>query len=114
HTPVKQIVEGRSFHRPLGGFAGVANVGLDTNWMAHPLAMANLYGFGRLAWDADLSAENTVDEWTRQTFGNNPLVDRVIDDMQMRSWSLYESYTGPLGLGTLVDIIGAHYGPGPE
>ena len=50
-TPVKEIVEGKSFHRPLGGFAGVANVGLDTNWLAHPMAMANLYGFGRLAWN---------------------------------------------------------------
>ena len=52
-TPVKEIVEGKSFDRPLGGFAGVANVGLDTNWLAHPLAMANLYGFGRLAWNPD-------------------------------------------------------------
>jgi alpha-glucuronidase len=30
----------------------------------------------------------------------------------MRSWHLYEEYTGPLGLGTLTDIVGAHYGPG--
>ena len=33
HTPVKEIVEGKSFDRPLGGFAGVANVGLDANWL---------------------------------------------------------------------------------
>ncbi len=26
----------------------------------------------------------------------------------------YEQYTGPLGLGTLTDIIGVHYGPGIE
>jgi alpha-glucuronidase len=56
YTPVKEIVEGKSFHRPLGGFVGVANVGLDTNWVAHPLAMANLYGFARLAWNPDLSS----------------------------------------------------------
>jgi alpha-glucuronidase len=114
HSPVKAIVEGHDFARPLGGFVGVANVGLDTNWMFHPLAMANLYGFGRLAWNPDLTAETIVDEWTRQTFSNDPLVDRTIDSMQMRSWPLYESYTGPLGLGTLVNIIGAHFGPGPE
>ncbi len=53
-TPVKEIVAGKSFHRPLGGFVAVANVGLDTNWLAHPLAMANLYGFGRLAWNPDI------------------------------------------------------------
>jgi alpha-glucuronidase len=113
-TPVKAIVSGKSFDRPIGGFVGVANVGLDTNWMAHPLAMANLYGYGRLAWNPDLRAEQIVDAWTRLTFNDDPLVDRTIDAMQMRSWHLYEQYTGPLGLGTLVDIIGAHYGPGPE
>jgi alpha-glucuronidase len=113
-TPVKEIVSGRSFDRLIGGFVGVANVGLDTNWLAHPLAMANLYGYGRLAWDPNLSAEQIVDAWTRLTFSDDPLVDRTIDNMQMRSWHLYEEYTGPLGLGTLVDIIGAHYGPGPE
>ena len=114
NSPVKAIVEGHVFSRPVGGFVGVANVGLDTNWMAHPLAMANLYGFGRLAWNPELTSESIVDEWTRQTFGNDPLVDHVIDDMQMRSWPLYEAYTGPLGLGTLVNILGAHFGPGPE
>ena len=56
-TPVKALVAGKVFHQPIGGFAGVANVGLDTNWLAHPLAMANLYGFGRLAWNPDLNSQ---------------------------------------------------------
>jgi alpha-glucuronidase len=30
-TRVKHIVAGRSFHRPLGGLAGVTNVGLDAD-----------------------------------------------------------------------------------
>ena len=47
-APVKDIVAGRTFHRPLGGYVGVANVGLSANWMANHLAVANLYGFGRL------------------------------------------------------------------
>jgi alpha-glucuronidase len=111
-TPVKEIVEGKTFHRPLGGFVGVANVGLDQDWVAHPLAMANLYGFARLAWDPNLSSEQIVDEWTRLSFGNDPLVDRTIESMELGSWKLYEDYTGPLGLGTLTDILGAHYGPG--
>ena len=48
-TPVRDLVSGKTFHRPLGGFVGIENAGLDTNWLAHPLAMANLYAFGRLA-----------------------------------------------------------------
>ena len=113
-TPVKEIVEGKSFRQPLGGFVGVANVGLDENWMHHPMALANLYGFGRLAWNPDLTAEQIVDEWTRQTFGNDPRVVATIDALQLGSWPAYEQYTGPLGVGGLTDIIGVHFGPGIE
>jgi alpha-glucuronidase len=113
-TPVKALVAGRVFHRPVGGFVGVANVGMDPTWLGSPLAMANLYGFGRLAWNPDLSAEKIVDEWTRLTFGDDPLVDKTINQMQLNSWHVYESYTGSLGVGTLTNITGNHYDPGPE
>ncbi len=111
---VKDLVSGRVFHRPTGGFAGVANVGMDANWLGSPLAMANLYGFGRLTWNPDLSSETIVVEWTRLTFGNDPLVVKTIADLQLRSWHVYESYTGPLGVGTLTNITGNHYDPGPQ
>jgi alpha-glucuronidase len=113
-TPVKALAEGRVFHQPLGGFVGVANVGQDQSWMGSLLAMANLYGFGRLAWNPDLSSGQIALEWTRQTFGQNPKVDSTVSDMLLRSWRIYEEYTGPLGLGTLTDILGAHYGPDPQ
>ena len=32
----------------------------------------------------------------------------------MDSWPAYESYTGPIGLQTLTDITGSHYGPNVE
>ncbi len=113
-TYVKDLVSGRTFQRPAGGFVGVANVGLDTNWLGHDLAMANLYGFGRLAWDPNLSAQEIADAWTRQTFGQDALVVETIVSLLMESWPVYEAYTGPLGAGTLTDIIQAHYGPGIE
>jgi alpha-glucuronidase len=113
-TPARDLVSGKTFHRPLGGFVGIVNAGLDTNWLAHPLAMANLYGFGRLAWNPDSSPEAIAEEWTRLSFGNDPLVVRTIVDMQLASWPVYESYTGPLGAQTLTDILGSHYGPGIE
>jgi alpha-glucuronidase len=111
---VKDLVTGRIFHRPSGGLVGVANVGMDANWLGSPLAMANLYGFGRLAWDPSLSAATIVDEWTRLTFGGDPLLIKAITAMQLSSWQVYESYTGPLGAGTLTNILGNHYDPGPE
>jgi alpha-glucuronidase len=114
NTPVRDLVSGKSFHRPTGGFVGVANVGLDENWLAHPLALANLYGFGRLAWNPNLTANAIAEEWTRLTFGNDPAVVQTITAMQAASWGIYESYTGPLGAQTLTNIIGVHYGPGIE
>jgi alpha-glucuronidase len=113
-APVKNLVAGRVFHRPTGGFVGVANVGMDPTWIGSPLAMANLYSFGRLAWDPNLSAEKIIDEWTRLTFGSDPLVVKTITSMQLSSWHVYENYTGPLGVGTLTSITGNHYDPGPQ
>jgi len=112
-TPVKDLVSGKTFHRRMGGFVAVTNVGMDLDWLGHPLAMANLYGFGRLAWDSDLTSEKIAEEWTRLTFGNDPVVVKTITGMLLASWKIYESYTGPLGVGTLTDILGSHYGPGP-
>ena len=111
-TPVKDIVSGKTFHRPTGGFVAVVNVGMDTNWLGHPLAMANLYGYGRLAWNPNLDSKTIAEEWTRLTFGNDPTVVRTIKFMLDSSWTVYESYTGPLGAGTLTDILGSHFGPG--
>jgi alpha-glucuronidase len=113
-TPVKDIVTGKSFHQPLGGFVGVANVGLDANWLHHPMAMANLYGFGRLAWNPNLTTDQILDTWTRLTWGNNPTVVDTINELQRHSWHTYEQYTGNLGIGTLTNILGYHFGPGIE
>src|SRR5208283_910830 len=113
-TPVNDVVAGASFHRPIGGYIGVANVGLDENWLGNHLAMANLYGFGRLAWNPTLTSKAILEEWTRLTFGSDPLVVATVSRIQLASWKAYESYTGPLGLQTLTNILGSHYGPAPE
>jgi len=114
-TPVRDIVTGHVFRRPLGGMVGVANVGLDANWVGADLAQANLYGFGRLAWNPRLTARRIVDEWTRQTFGDDARVVQTIAQLQLASWKAYEQYTGgPLGLQTLTNILGPHFGPGPQ
>jgi alpha-glucuronidase len=99
-TPVKSLVT---------GFVGVSNVGLDENWTANHLSQANLYGFGRLAWNPDLTSDKIADEWTRLTFGADPKVLATVKDIQLTSWRTYEDYTGPLGLQTLTDITGNHY-----
>jgi alpha-glucuronidase len=96
------------------GFAGVANVGLDDNWAGNQLSQANLYGFGRLTWNPKLSAEQIAEEWTRLTFGPDREVIATLSRMLLTSWRTYEDYTGPLGLQTLTDITGNHYGVNVE
>ena len=93
---------------------GVSNVGLDDNWFGNHPSQANLYGFGRLAWNPDLSAQQISDEWTRLTFGSDKKVREVVNRIQLTSWRTYENYTGPLGLQTLTDITGNHYGVNVE
>jgi alpha-glucuronidase len=100
--------------RPLGGYVAVVNVGMDENWLGHPMGMANLYGFGRLAWDPNLTPAVIADEWTRLTFGTDQKVVQTITSMLLSSWPVYESYTGPLGAQTLTDITGSHFGPNVE
>src|SRR3954469_6518968 len=113
-SPVKALAAGKTFHRPLGGFVGVSNVGLNPNWYGNHLSQANLYGFGRLAWNPDLTSDQIIDEWTRLTFVNDPEVVRTVTAIQLASWPTYEHYTGPLGLQTLTDIVGNHYGVAVE
>jgi len=112
-TPVKEILEGKTFNRPLGGMIGVAGVGQD-GWLGAPLALANLYAFGRLAWNPNLTAQQIAAEWTRQTLGDNATVVHTVTSMLMQSWPAYVDYTGPLGMQTLTDITGSHYGPNIE
>src|SRR6185369_1413899 len=59
-------------------------------------------------------AEAIADEWTRLTFGHDPLVVSTIVGIQLDSWPAYEHYSGPLGMQTLTEITGNHYGPAPD
>jgi alpha-glucuronidase len=122
-TPVKAIATGEVFQRPHGGFVGVTTTSMNDTWERSLFSQSNLYGFGRLAWNPDLSSRRVIEEWTRLTFGNDPLVVRTITDMQLRSWRVYEDYTGTLGLQTLTEccawhenthIPGNHFGPSVE
>ncbi|MBQ4900465.1 alpha-glucuronidase [Paenibacillus sp. Marseille-P2973] len=107
---VKNIVEGSLFGMKISGVAAVSNIGNDECWTGHPLAQANLYGYGRLIWNPDLSAEEIAEEWARLTFGNHQVVIDKVLHMLMASWSIYESYTSPLGVGWMV-VPHYHYGP---
>ncbi|MEH7272805.1 alpha-glucuronidase family glycosyl hydrolase [Neobacillus vireti] len=109
-SEVKKVVDGSLFQYKYSGITAVSNIGNDYNWTGHTLAQANLYGFGRLTWNPDLSAEIITDEWIGQTFGQDELVKEVVSKMLLKSWSIYEKYTSPLGVGWMVNPH-HHYGP---
>ncbi|RCW61862.1 alpha-glucuronidase family glycosyl hydrolase [Halanaerobium sp. ST460_2HS_T2] len=109
NTPVKRIVDGSTYNQKNTGFAAVVNVGNDQNWTGHHLAQANLYGYGRLAWNPDLSAVKITEEWIKITFGQDQEVMESLLRMLLYSWSIYEDYTSPLGIGWMVNP-GHHYG----
>ncbi|RZU24024.1 alpha-glucuronidase [Streptomyces sp. BK239] len=94
-----------------GGIVAVSNVGDDPFWTGHPLAQANLYTFGRLAWRPDADPLRILDEWIALTFPAAP--ERLAAGLHRvlgGSWATYEKYTAPLGVGFMVQP-GHHYGP---
>nr|MCR5830393.1 alpha-glucuronidase [Lachnospiraceae bacterium] len=95
------------------GMVAVSNTGDDPNWTGHDLAGANLYGFGRLAFDPSISSEEIADEWSKLTFGDDDEVSQKVSEILMRSWPVYEKYTSPLGIGWMIST-GHHYGPDIE
>lgn len=109
---VKDIVSGRTFGNQKSGMAGmaaVANTGNDANWTGNDLAAANLYGFGRLSFDTELSSEEIAKEWAQLTFDTDKEAIDVIVRILMGSRATYEKYTSPLGIGWMV-TPGFHYG----
>lgn len=92
------------------GVAAVVNVGMDNNWTGHKLAQANLYGFGRMAWDSRISGEAIAAEWLSLSFDLSCAGRERLKQMLLSSPETYESYTAPNGIGFMVRP-GHHYGP---
>ncbi|MDE5933039.1 MAG: alpha-glucuronidase, partial [Lachnospiraceae bacterium] len=107
---VRDIVSGKTFGQTNCGMAAVANTGNDDNWTGHDMAAANFYGFGRLAFDTDLTSEEIAREWIGMTYGQDEQVMETLQYLLMQSWPAYESYTSPLGIGWMVSP-NDHYGP---
>ncbi len=110
---VADIVSGRTYDNRNCGMVAVTNTGDDENWTGHDLAAANLYGFGRLAFDTSLSAQKIAEDWIRLTFGSGEKVLANVREILMMSWPAYEKYTSPLGIGWMVTVH-THYGPDVE
>jgi alpha-glucuronidase len=122
-STVARTTDGSLFPQQHSAIAGVANIGLDTNWCGHDFAQANWYAFGRLAWNNRLKSEQIADEWLRLTFSpgaesksavntswnTNFLVP--VKQLMLESREAAVNYMMPLGLHHLFSA-NDHYGPG--
>lgn len=102
--------------------SGVANIGNNNNWTGNPMAQANWYAFGRLAWDPSLTSEKIADEWLTRTLSKNvnsegeslitPETKTSLLDMLLTGRETAVDYMMPLGLHHIF-AFGHHYGPEP-
>jgi len=97
----------------ISAIAAVSNVGSDANWTGHDFAAANLFAYGRMAWNPDFDVAQVTDDWIRLTFSHDETVVNGIAKTLLRSRSVYEKYNTPLGLCWMVTEH-VHYGPSPE
>lgn len=101
----------------LKAVAGVANIGDSECMTGNPLAAANWYAFGRLAWDPSLSSEQIAGEWIGDNLltADKTMPDSIYNslvDMFLTSRETVVDYMMPLGLHHIF-AFGHHYGPEP-
>lgn len=112
-STVAKIIDGSLYNDGrITGMAGVANIGNDGNWTGHPFAQADWYGFGRLAWNPELSAESIAYEWLGITYSTDAKFLEKMVPMLLDSREAVVNYMTPLGLHHIMGA-GHHYGPGP-
>ncbi len=110
---VGHVVDGTAQDHSDTAVVGVANLGNADNLTGHHFSQANLYAFGRQAWDWTLDSGDIAADWVRMTWGNSREVVDVIVSMMMGSWEALVSYQTPLGIGHQF-TADVHYGPGPS
>ena len=106
---VADIISGKTFNSRFSGIAAVTNTGNDFNWTGNYLAGANLFGFGRLAFDTGLDSAKIAEEFIRMTISEDSSVVDTIKEILLSSRAVYEKYTCPLGIGWMVTPA-THYG----
>lgn len=108
---ILDILAGHSqHHMQHSGITAVVNTGDSVFWTGHPLAQANLYGYGRLLWDPLIDEKSLAEEWCKLSLSTAPKAVETISQMLLSSWLTYENYTSPLGVGWMVQPH-HHYGP---
>lgn len=126
-STIARTTDGSIFPQKHTAIAGVANIGLDTNWCGHHFAQANWYAFGRMAWNNQITSDEIADEWIKLTF--SPKEEKSVNfstngwkmnflapvkQLMLESREATVNYSMPLGLHHIfAGLNNTHYGPGP-
>ncbi|MBP2326890.1 alpha-glucuronidase [Kibdelosporangium banguiense] len=109
---VGNVVDGTTHGQSDTAIVGVANLGNADNLTGHHFSQANLFAFGRQAWNWTLDAEDIADDWVRMTWSNNRQPVHTIVKMMMGSREALVNYQTPLGVAHQFRSSD-HYGPNP-
>jgi alpha-glucuronidase len=109
---VGNVVDGTAQGHGDTAIVGVANLGNADNLTGHHFAQANLFAFGRQAWDWTLDSRTVAADWVRMTWSNRTRVVDTVVKMMMGSWEALVSYQTPLGVAHQFRSSD-HYGPNP-
>lgn len=109
---VADVITGKTHSYPITSVVGVANTGSDRNWTGHPMAQANWFALGKLAWNPEISSGKIAKQWLKLTFDTDEKTEQLIEEIMLNSREIYTNYTNPLGLH---HVMGEshHFGPEP-
>ncbi len=97
--------------------SGVANIGDSECLTGNPMAQANWFAFGELAWNPHASSRDIADEWLRlSVYQRDAVPAAAVHDalvsMMLDSREAVVDYMMPMGLHHIF-AFGHHYGPEP-
>ncbi len=92
-----------------GGVMASLTVAEAATMLRQPLMQANLFGFGRVAWNPAEKPEDVADAWARQTFGDDARVFGVAKGIVVGSSEAMVHVSSPFGL----DWLGEEGRPDP-
>ena len=111
-TPIRawgETLQAPGPHPGPGGVVGTLPGDVVLPLLDQPLLQANLFAFGRTAWNPQADPAATLDDWARETFGDDARVFGVAKSIVLNGETAYAQVTSPMGLPRL----GSARGPDP-
>ncbi|MBQ8161004.1 MAG: alpha-glucuronidase [Clostridia bacterium] len=97
----------------LCAIAAVSNLGASDCFTGHPLALCNLFGYGKIAWNPSLASGDVVRSFVRLSYDFSQEDRESLTGCMLESRAIYEKYTANLGLCWMI-TPNQHYGPNPD